>query len=255
MTLSYDLSTVPAGASVLAELHRLSSQKNEVSSVSKWFGVSPFTPETISWYKGYVGEVAVAETLETLVEQGWLVFHSVPVGSKGSDIDHVLVSPKGNVFTVNTKHHAGKKIWVSEKQVRVNGQVVPYLRNSKHEATRVGKKTGTTVIPVIVFVDPESMDVKPGAEKNHVLITTLKQLKTNLLEADTTHSGGYTPSADFTTPQFWAEKWVNPTVGHTDRVAWVENARKHHRTAQNMRILYGLTVVAAVLIVSYIIFL
>ena len=90
-----------------------------------------------AWRVGAVGEERVGERLEPLRELGWRVLHSIPVGSRGSDIDHLLIGP-GGVFTINTKYHPGARIWVSPRQLRVNGQPVPYLRNSRFEAARAG---------------------------------------------------------------------------------------------------------------------
>lgn len=91
-----------------------------------------------AWRVGAHGEEAAGSRFERLREDGWHVLHSVPIGTRGSDIDHMLIGP-GGVWTVNTKNHPGKKIWVSARQVRVSGQVVPYLRNSEFEADRVRK--------------------------------------------------------------------------------------------------------------------
>jgi hypothetical protein len=91
-----------------------------------------------AWRVGADGEEAVGARLEKLRGNGWYLLHSVPVGKKESDIDHVVIGP-GGVFTLNTKNHPGGKIWVAKYQMRVNGQVVPYLRNANHEATRASK--------------------------------------------------------------------------------------------------------------------
>ena len=46
---------------------------------------------------GYLGERAVAEQLDTLRAEGWLVFHDVPAKGRHKDfnIDHVAVGPTG----------------------------------------------------------------------------------------------------------------------------------------------------------------
>lgn len=36
-------------------------------------------------------------------------------------------------------HHPGANVWVVPKQLRVNNQPVPYLRNSRHEAARAAR--------------------------------------------------------------------------------------------------------------------
>jgi len=91
-----------------------------------------------AWRVGADGEEAIGARLEKLRDRGWHLLHSVPVGKNDSDIDHVAIGP-GGVFTLNTKNHPGGKIWVAKYQMRVNGQVVPYLRNANHEATRASK--------------------------------------------------------------------------------------------------------------------
>ncbi len=91
-----------------------------------------------AWRVGADGEEAVGARLEKLRDRGWHLLHSVPVGKKDSDIDHVAIGP-GGVFTLNTKNHPGGKIWVAKYQMRVNGHVVPYLRNASHEAARASK--------------------------------------------------------------------------------------------------------------------
>jgi len=91
-----------------------------------------------AWRVGADGEEAIGARLEKLRDRGWHLLHSVPVGNNDSDIDHVAIGP-GGVFTLNIKNHPGGKIWVAKYQMRVNGHVVPYLRNANHEATRASR--------------------------------------------------------------------------------------------------------------------
>lgn len=103
-----------------------------------------------AWRVGADGEEVIGTRLEKLVSKGWFVLHSVPVGSRGSDIDHIVIGP-GGVFTVNSKNHPGAKIWVAKYQMRVNGQPVDYLRNARHEGQRASKLlTAATGFPVEV---------------------------------------------------------------------------------------------------------
>ncbi|WP_375503689.1 nuclease-related domain-containing protein [uncultured Jatrophihabitans sp.] len=90
-----------------------------------------------AWRIGADGEEDVARRLAKLGE-GWRVLHAVPVGERGSDIDHVVIGP-GGVFTINAKHHPDANVWVGGGTVKVNGFNQPYVRNSRHEATRAAK--------------------------------------------------------------------------------------------------------------------
>lgn len=101
-----------------------------VSRIQRVFGVDAGA----SWRAGADGERAVARVLGKLPE-GWVVFHSVKVGSRGSDIDHVVIGPPG-VFTVNTKNHQGCTVWAGGDSVMVNGRRTRYVPIARYEAQR-----------------------------------------------------------------------------------------------------------------------
>ena len=88
-----------------------------------------------AWRVGASGEETVGAKLDKLTKHGLHVLHAVPVGDRGSDIDHVVIGP-GGVWTLNTKTHPGKSVWVGRNSVRVDGHRQPYLRNSRFEAER-----------------------------------------------------------------------------------------------------------------------
>lgn len=156
--LDEDLSARRAGhAARHRALEELDARKARVGRFRTWVGrvVDARTDER-AWRIGAAAEESIGAELEGLSQHGWRVLHSVPVGAGESDIDHVLIGPPG-VFTVNSKHHPGANVWVVPRQLRVNNQPVPYLRNSRHEATRAGKLLGAVVsfpvkaTPVLVF--------------------------------------------------------------------------------------------------------
>jgi len=87
---------------------------------------------------GADGEEAIGARLDRLIKHGARVLHSIPVGQRGSDVDHLVIT-KGGVYPVNTKRHPGGNVWVGERAILVNGQNTDYLRNSRYEAERVRK--------------------------------------------------------------------------------------------------------------------
>lgn len=103
----------------------------------------------------------------------WHVLHSVPIGEKDSDIDHVVIGPTG-VFTPNTKNHSRKKVWVAERAFMVSGQKTNYLRNSRHEAARASKLLTAAcgfdvqVEPIIVVIAAE-LTIKAQSADVHVV--------------------------------------------------------------------------------------
>jgi hypothetical protein len=116
-------------------------------------------PDEHPWSTGAEGEELVGRYLATLGPD-WYTLHAVPVGDRGSDIDHVVIGPAG-VFTVNDKNHPKAAVWVRGNTVKVNGFNGQYVRNSRFEAARAANLlTATagfdvTVLGVVAFVGPE----------------------------------------------------------------------------------------------------
>ncbi|GAA1762816.1 nuclease-related domain-containing protein [Kocuria aegyptia] len=127
-------------------------------------GTSPLSADSTSWFRGAVGEIAVGQILGRLGPD-WTVLHAVPVGAGTSDIDHVLIGPAG-VFTLNTKNHAGKKVWLAEHSILIDGHKQHYLRHARHEASRAAKRLSAAVgeavpvTPVLVLIGPKQLTIK-----------------------------------------------------------------------------------------------
>ncbi|MFL4948073.1 nuclease-related domain-containing protein [Streptomyces sp. MMS24-I31] len=117
-----------------------------------------------SWRKGLAGERRVGAELNRLGRQGWHVLHSIPLANK-VDIDHLLIGP-GGVFSINTKHHHKRAVWVGDDSVKVDhGKTAPYARKSRAEAKRVARVLErycdfpVPVEPVLVFVGVTELKV------------------------------------------------------------------------------------------------
>jgi hypothetical protein len=126
-----------------------------------------------AWRVGAVGEEKVGAQLAKLPPT-WQSLHGIPVGERGSDIDHVVIGP-GGVYTLNAKRHPGAKIWVSGRTFMVNGHKHPYLRNSEFEAARASRlltaACGFPVVAtgVIVPVDADDIVIKTAPEAVHLV--------------------------------------------------------------------------------------
>ncbi|AKN75198.1 NERD nuclease [Streptomyces sp. PBH53] len=117
-----------------------------------------------SWRAGLAGERRVGAELNRLRRYGWRVLHSVPLADK-VDIDHLLIGP-GGVFSINTKHHHKRAVWVGDDSVKVDhGKPAPYARKSRAEAKRVARVLErycdfpVPVEPVLVFVGVTELKV------------------------------------------------------------------------------------------------
>ncbi|WP_256840809.1 nuclease-related domain-containing protein [Ornithinimicrobium cryptoxanthini] len=130
-----DLSATPPGAAARA---RAEAEREEQGWLRHGLArvVGARTDER-AWRIGADGEQAVAAQLAKL-GLNWHVIHAIPVGERGSDIDHIVMGP-GGVFTVNAKHLPDASVWVGGDAFLVNGRRVPYVRNSRHEADRASR--------------------------------------------------------------------------------------------------------------------
>ncbi|MFI9820914.1 nuclease-related domain-containing protein [Streptomyces sp. NPDC052013] len=117
-----------------------------------------------SWRKGLAGEKRVGAELNRLARHGWHALHSIRLANN-VDVDHLLIGP-GGVFSINTKHHHNRAVWVGDDAVRVDhGKPAPYARKSRAEAKRVGRVLErycpfpVSVEPVLVFVGVTDLKV------------------------------------------------------------------------------------------------
>ncbi len=164
---------------VMQECLRVQLDMGPRGRLARFFGSSPLHPDARSWYRGALGEIEVAGILSRL-GAGWMVLHAVPVGSGDSDIDHVIVGP-GGIYTINTKNHAGKKIFVAGSTFMVNGFKQDHMRNARHEAERasisLSRVTGrpVTVTPLIVVVRP--LSIVTGRKRPTVTVLESQNLR------------------------------------------------------------------------------
>ena len=164
-----DLAANRPGAAARAKALEVRRAAPVRSQVARVLGVH--TNER-AWRIGADGEEEVGRRLSKL-GRDWRVLHAVPVGDRDSDIDHVVIGPPG-VFTLNTKNHPGKHIWVAEKSFMVSGQRTNYLRNSTFEARRanalLSKACGFDVpVEAVIVVLAEKLTVKAPPAGVHVV--------------------------------------------------------------------------------------
>lgn len=174
-----DLAVRAPGAGVRQRAQDLRAEAPIATAVARVIGVH--TDER-AWRTGAEGEELVGRELAKLVRKDgrWRVLHSVPVGDRGSDIDHLAIGPAG-VFSLNTKNHPGAKLWVGGDGFMVNGQRQPYVRNSRFEAERATEILTTHsdfpvwVTGVIVVVNQLTLKVRQ--QPDDVRVVALVQLR------------------------------------------------------------------------------
>lgn len=138
-----------------AELRRVAPVRSRLGRV---LGVH--TDER-AWRVGGKGEEVVAAQLAKLPSDSWFVFHDLPIGDRGANVDHLVIG-RGGVFSLNTKNLTGK-VWVAERAFLHNGHKTDYLPRARREGERVAKRltaaTGSPVgvRPVLVVICDDFM--------------------------------------------------------------------------------------------------
>ena len=121
--------------------------------------------ESEQWAAGSVGEQQVGRELERLPSRAWWIFHDIPRGPNGSNVDHLVIGV-GGVFTVNAKNVSGN-VWVAERTLMVNGVSENYYPVSVSEANDVSRRISSAnsfavvARPLLVFVDPPTIKAMP----------------------------------------------------------------------------------------------
>jgi hypothetical protein len=128
--------------------------------------IAELDAERARWVRGEQGEIIVGEELDRLTAHEWWVFHAVPRGGSGTDIDHLVIGV-GGVYTVNTKNVAAN-VWVTERVLMVGGKRTAYLPAAVSEARDAARRISTqfasavAVSPVLAFTRPITIKAMPA---------------------------------------------------------------------------------------------
>lgn len=139
--------------------------------------------EDRTWSKGAAGEERVAQRLAKLPQPPWTVLHDLAIGTKGANIDHLVLGP-GGVYTINTKNLSGR-VWVAGGTFKQNGQNRPYIPAASREAARAARclhQAAGIEVPVmgLVVVLADALTVK--RQPTDVRVLTRREV-TRWLEA------------------------------------------------------------------------
>lgn len=238
-----------AAASVMAECLRVQADVRPRSAFARLIGRSPLSADSLPWYQGALGELEVAARLKSL-DDGWTVLHSIPVGTRGSDIDHVVLGAAG-VFTINAKNHQGARVWVGSRRILVNGQKTDHLRNTRYEAARTQELLSAAIgteVPVrgvIAIVDAKEVTVREQPDDVAVLgaaqlVRWLKKQKAVL---------GAAQVADAATAVRTAETW-STVPQPLPSTSGLDALRREVEGARKTRMAWGVAALVTVLAIA-----
>jgi len=100
---------------------------------------------------GAVGEQRTAALLQPLEAAGWTVLHDLAIPGTRANADHVLVSPGGNVFLVDSKMRSAKWPVYGKDDQLWHGRVAMDrdMRSIRHETEMISRALDVVVQPVI----------------------------------------------------------------------------------------------------------
>lgn len=146
--------------------------------LARLFGLDPLHPEAVGSYHSALAELRVGRMLSGLGSD-WRVLHAVPLGDGGADIDHLAIGPAG-IFTIAARHHPGRRIWVNDGAMFVDGQRTDDIRLAEREASVASRTltrvSGTPIVvtPVVVVVDPAHL--RYGSGRGPVTVISTRRL-------------------------------------------------------------------------------
>ena len=164
----------PAAASADERVQQLQVASGRTTRLRRLFKRP--TQDERNWKRGAEGERIAAHALSQL-PTGWWVLHDLQVGSRGANIDHVVIGPSG-VFTINTKH-LSRSVWVADGAFMVGGTKTDYLWKARAEGERVGRLLTAAVDhpidarPVIAVLAPQ-LTIK--SSPRDVAVTEVRRL-------------------------------------------------------------------------------
>jgi hypothetical protein len=95
-----------------------------------------------AWRRGANGERAAARWLGRL-PAGWHLIHDIALGTRGANIDHLVVGP-GGVFAINAKNLTGA-VWIGRGMVLHEGHRTDFLTKAAAEARRASAMLGAAI--------------------------------------------------------------------------------------------------------------
>jgi Nuclease-related domain len=173
-----DLATNKPGAAASARARQLRRDHPLLTTAADLLGMRS---EARAFAIGARGERTIGRKLDRWAgRHDWHVLHAVPVGRRGTDIDHVVIAAFG-VVTINTKV-TGSNVWVGEYGMTVGGTRVDYVRKSRSEATRARRLLRRELageVPVqsaIVFVGARRFSIARGGPADVVVLPSARAL-------------------------------------------------------------------------------
>ncbi|WP_146071120.1 nuclease-related domain-containing protein [Cryobacterium sp. Y57] len=145
-------------------------------ALERLVGRSPLGADSVRCLDAARAEIAVGLALAEL-PRDWIVFHSLPVGDSGADVDHLVIGP-GGVFALHSDRQARKSVLVAGRSVLVGARKIPYIREAEFEAVSLTAllsqrmPSTASVRGVVVLVDTKRVTVQTQPSRVKIIKVT-----------------------------------------------------------------------------------
>ncbi len=162
------------GAKQTLRDHRSDAVLPVTATPATFFHPRPERPARRGWRKQPPTEFALGSALSELAP-GWTVLRTFDVFGD-LDADFVVIGAPG-VFTISARIPSGKKIWVDEDMIWVNGRPTDHVAATRRGAGRASARFSAAVdadlrvIPIIALINPASLSFGGDPAKRVVVLS------------------------------------------------------------------------------------
>ena len=251
--LATSMRTRIAGQAVIEKTLAAQAKGRKRSLSARFLGLDPLDENTRQWFTDSRGEIEVGRILDMLPDD-WAAFHSMPIGNRDTDVDHIIVGPAG-LFTVTTKAHRGREVRVADRMIRIDGhKQVGYIPGAEREAIRVTELVKRRmadlppVRPILALATPSRIRVRIEAAPQQVAVLVASDLPGWLTKQDPVltpeQCAQVTKMLD--DPSLWPPRTPSTEADAASRFHALDHeVRTAHRTRLGVRLAGAVVVVGA----------
>lgn len=218
-----------------------------------FLGAYVISPEGKAWYKGIKGERQMARRLHQLREKGYLVLHAVPLANEDKDVDHLIVSPTGAVYSIDSQNLWKKTVWVSGARFHITGVNQELIFENEKRARLVADRLEDlteepTVTPIISVINASKLTVAKQPSIVRVIEGSniaVQIHKTEQMRVAKHESNTFSREA-LIDPRFWLDSSYVP-YPQEELLAWYKTIERRQHAANQNRTIFALSTIIVAL--------
>lgn len=218
-----------------------------------FLGAHIISPEGKIWYKGIKGERQMSRRLHQLREKGYLVLHAVPMVNQEKDVDHLVVSPTGAVYSIDSQNLWKKTVWVSGARFHITGNNQELIFENEKRARLIADRLedlteDPTVTPIISVINASKVTVakQPSIvrviEGNDIAVQIHKTEQMRVAK----HESNTFSREALIDPRFWLDYSYVP-YPQNELLTWYKTIERRQHAANQNRTIFALSTIIVAL--------